>query len=154
HNNHHALAEALQAHARVRRKIVVCDGVYPEGGQKASLYAITQVAHAFGADVYVDDAHGIGVLGAKPSEQKPYGYGGGGAPVHLGVSTDNVIHVGSFSKAFGVPIAFVAGPSRFIETLRKTAAAHIHSSPPAIPVIAAALSALRVNAAWGEKVRE
>jgi 8-amino-7-oxononanoate synthase len=64
-----------------------------------------------------------------------------------------LLHVGSLSKALGVPVAFVAGPAEFIEYLRPTAGASAHSSPPAIPTVAAALAALEVHAAHGAALR-
>ena len=59
----------------------------------------------------------------------PFGFGGGGTPRQLGVGTGSVVHVGGLGKAFGVPVAFVAGPERFIDHLRLTAGTFVHSSP-------------------------
>jgi 8-amino-7-oxononanoate synthase len=153
HNDYQALARALQARASIPDKVIVCDGVYPARGQPASLREIAGIARTFDAVVYVDDAHGIGVLGSSPTREMPYGRGGGGTLRHLNVAPGNIVHVGSLSKAFGVPVAFVAGPAGFINYLRATAATYIHSSPPAIPVLAAALGALRIHAICGETLR-
>jgi len=120
HNDYQALARALQACASIPDKVIVCDGVYPARGQPAPLREIAGIARAFDAVVYVDDAHGIGVLGSSPTREMPYGRGGVGTPRHLNVAPGNVAHVGSLSKAFGVPVAFVAGPAGFINYLRAT----------------------------------
>jgi 8-amino-7-oxononanoate synthase len=153
HNDCHALAQALQAHAHIPDKVIVCDGVYSAGGDPAPLREFTRLARAFDAVIYVDDAHGIGVLGESPTRKMPYGCGGGGTPRHLGVGPGNLVHVASLSKAFGVQVAFVAGPTGFIDYLRNTAASHTHSSPPALPMLAAALAALRVHAVCGDALR-
>jgi 8-amino-7-oxononanoate synthase len=153
HNDPCALARALQSHARVPDKVIVCDGVYSAGGQPASLHEIERLARRFDAVVYVDDAHGIGLLGEAPGRKMPYGYGGGGTPRYLDVAAGNILHVGSLSKAFGVSVAFVAGPASFIDYLHTAAASYTHSSPPALPVLAAALAALQVHTTQGDALR-
>jgi 8-amino-7-oxononanoate synthase len=153
HNNPRALSGALRAYASIPDKVVVCDGVYPAEGRTAALREITHAARAFDAVVYVDDAHGIGILGKRPTRKMPYGRGGGGTPRHLNVAAGNIVHVGSLSKAFGVPVAFVAGPTGFIDYLHATAPTYTHSSPPAIPMLVAALTALQVHAACGDTLR-
>lgn len=153
HNDIRALKRALQAHTHRPAKAIVCDGVYAADGQPAPLREFARLAQDYDASVYVDDAHGVGVLGGRPTAEMPYGHGGGGTPRLLGVAPGNVVHVGSLSKAFGVPVAFVAGANGFIDTLRAAASTHVHSSPPAIPTVAAALSALRVNSIHGETLR-
>ena len=153
HNDAGALGALLRRHARLRDKAIVCDGVYPAGGYPAALAEFVSLARRHDAAVYVDDAHGLGLLGAGPAAEPPYGSGGGGTPPHLGIPPGELLHVGSLSKAFGVPVAFVAGPAEFIAYLRLTAGASAHSSPPAIPTIAAALAALEVHAARGDALR-
>ncbi len=153
HNNVQALAQTLQVHANKPDKVIVCDGVYPADGKPARLHQIGRVAQAFDALVYVDDAHGIGVLGKYPTKSRPYGCDGKGTPAHLMASPGNIVHVGSMSKAFGIPIAFAAGPAGFIDYLQQTATTYTHSSPPAIPMLAAALEALRVHNSCGETFR-
>src|SRR5690606_9179419 len=72
---------------------------------------------------------------------------------HTGALPDNIAYVSSLSKALGVPLAFVAGPAAFIDHLRSTSASVVHSSPPALPVIAAALATLLVHAECGDDLR-
>lgn len=153
HNDPRELAQLLKAHAPIRDAVIVCDGVYAAGGYPARLRDFARLARAYDAILYVDDAHGLGVLGANPTRGTPYGHGGGGTPRHLGLAPGNIVHVGSLSKAFGAPLAFVAGPSAFLRYLRATAPSYVHSSPPDIPTVAAALSALRVNRSHGEALR-
>jgi 8-amino-7-oxononanoate synthase len=206
HDDLAALARRLARHAGNPDKVIVCDGVYPVGGRPAPLRAMDALARDFDAVVYVDDAHGVGLLGARtttiprlgrtgarpftgsPVGQMsngpgavppfgrldarslaghrhrqggaggagacPYGWGGGGTPRYLGVAPGRVVHVGSLSKALGVPLAFVAGPRAFVDYLRATAPTYTHSSPPALPVLAAALAALAVHAAEGDARRQ
>jgi 8-amino-7-oxononanoate synthase len=153
HNDHRALATALRAQAARPDKVIVCDGVYSTGGHVAPLREFAHLARTFEAVIYVDDAHGVGLLGSNPTRGMPYGRGGGGTPRHLGMPSGNVVHVGSLSKAFGVPLAFVAGPAGFVDHVRATAATNMHSSPPALPTVAAALGALQFHSVYGEVLR-
>ncbi len=154
HDDVAALATALRHHRRAPAIIIACDGVYPATGRPAALAAFARLARAGGAILYVDDAHGIGLLGAGPAPDQPFGHGGGGTPHHCGVAGAPMIHVGSLSKAFGVPLAFAAGSAVLIARLRDKAGSLQHSSPSAIPLTAAALAALRVHAVEGDVRRE
>ena len=123
----------LTAFTDVRDKVIVCDGVYISGGI-ARLDSFVSLAQEHDAVVYVDDAHGIGVLGSRPGAL-PLGHGGAGSPAFCGVRAGNHVHVGGLPKAFGVPVAFVGGPERFIDHLRLTASASMASAyrSPASP---------------------
>jgi 7-keto-8-aminopelargonate synthetase-like enzyme len=153
HNDHAVLDRLLANHVSIRDKVIVCDGVYPLEGKLAALRAFDALAERYEATIYVDDAHGIGIFGAKPDTAMPLGYGGGGTLARLGIPPGNIVHVGGLSKAFGIPIAFVAGPSTFISHLRVTARSFVHCSPPAPPLLAAALSALWVHSEEGDDLR-
>jgi 8-amino-7-oxononanoate synthase len=153
HNDPVALERLLRPHMTEQDNVIVCDGIYPLGGRVAPLRAFVALAERYGAAVYVDDAHGIGILGEEPSAMMPFGYGGGGTPRQLQVEKGSIVHVGGLGKAFGVPVAFVAGPERFIDHLRLTAGTFVHSSPPATPILAAALAALQVHDREGDDLR-
>lgn len=151
HNDPDALHRVLR---RSRRPLaIVVDGVYPAGSYGAALREFDHLARRYDAWLYVDDAHGIGVLGAGPKPDQPYGSGGGGTPLHCGIAPDRVLHVGSLSKAFGIPVAFIAGPAQVIRRL-EAAASFVHASPPAPPIVAAALAVLRVHALHGDQIRQ
>ncbi len=153
HNEGQALAAALQSTASNGERVIVCDGVYSAGGYPAALHSFLRAAGEFGALIYVDDAHGVGILGEQPGPGHPYGSGGGGICAYLGLPAGRIVHVGSLSKAFGVPLAFAAGPAAFIDYLEANAGTFIHSSPPDLPSLAAALAALQVHARYGEQLR-
>jgi 7-keto-8-aminopelargonate synthetase-like enzyme len=104
--------------------------------------------------IYLDDAHGLGILGTDPQKHPPYGSGGGGTPLFENIPSGNFIHVASLSKALGVPVAFAAGPAKFIDFLNRVSKSFVHNSQPALPIVAAAIGALRVNQAEGERLRE
>jgi 8-amino-7-oxononanoate synthase len=154
HNDVKALGRLLAKHGAAANKVIVCDGVYSAGGGQARLREFARLAQMYGATVVVDDAHGLGVLGKDPSAAAPYGHGGGGVLLHQAAPASHVIYVGSLSKAFSVPLAFAAGPERLMAALGKAAGAHIHSSPPALPIVAAAGAALQLNRVCGDWLRD
>jgi len=79
---------------------VLTDGVFSMDGDLAPLSGIAKVAKEHGAGVYVDDAHGEGVLGD----------GGRGIVDHFHLGRDDVhVEMGTFSKAFGVVGGHVTG---------------------------------------------
>lgn len=71
----------------------------------------------------------------------------------MNVPPGYIVHVGSLSKAFGVPIAFVAGPEKILASLPSKASTFVHCSPPSISDLAAALAALQVHAEQGDYLR-
>lgn len=153
HNDLATLEELLRKEQPAPTRTIVCDGVYPGDGSAAPLAAFAEMARRHKATLYVDDAHGLGVLGAAPDARRPYGTGGGGTTLYAGVTDPNIILAGSMSKAFGVPVSFVAGSATRIDVLRSTAGSVIHSSPPSLPTLAAALAVLQIHAALGQLAR-
>jgi 8-amino-7-oxononanoate synthase len=153
HNDPGDLARELRLCRRAERVIVV-DGFYMDEGQPAALAAFARLAERFDAVIYIDDAQGIGMLGHDPTLAMPYGWGGGGAPAYCGVGPGRIVHAATLAKAFGTPVAFVAGPKQLCEHLRANAFSVIHSSPPALPVVAAGLAAVRLHAVEGDTRRQ
>jgi glycine C-acetyltransferase len=94
------LTEAEKHQPTYRRILIITDGVFSMDGDIAPLDRIAQVAAEHGAMVYVDDAHGEGVLGE----------GGRGIVSHFKLKRDKVhVEMGTFSKAFGVVGGHVSG---------------------------------------------
>jgi len=105
--------------------LVVTDGVFSMDGDLADLPALAKVARARGAWLMVDDAHGLGTLGAQ----------GGGIVEHFGLGIDDVpVLIGTLGKACGTAGAFVAGSEELIEALVQFARPYIYttSQPPAL----------------------
>ena len=94
------LDEAEKHTPPYKRILVITDGVFSMDGDVAPLDKVAKVAAEHGAMVYVDDAHGEGVLGE----------GGRGIVSHFKLGRDKVqVEMGTFSKAFGVVGGHVSG---------------------------------------------
>ncbi len=149
------LDELLRAERDAITKLVCMDGVNSMTGNPPDIRAFAQVARAHGALLYVDDAHGFGVIGERsPAELCPYGMRGNSIFRHFGESYENVILVGGFSKAYSSLLAFIACPTAIKETLKVTAAPYLYSGPSPVASLATVLSGLDVNEQRGDQLRE
>jgi 8-amino-7-oxononanoate synthase len=118
--------------------LVLTDGVFSMDGDLAPLPALAAACRRHDAFLAVDDAHGLGVLGAA----------GGGSLEHFGLSVREVpALVGTLGKAFGSFGAFVAGDAGLIETLVQRARTYIYTTALPVAVAAAARAALAVSVA-------
>ena len=89
------------------------DGVNSMTGNAPDLPAFASIAREHDALLYVDDAHGFGVIGERaPTRPAPYGMRGNAIVRHPGESYENIVLVGGFSKAYSSLLAFIACPPR------------------------------------------
>ncbi len=134
HNDLDHLERCLENCPPDEKIMIVSEGVFSMEGDVADLRGIVALAKPYGARIYVDEAHGIGVLGAT----------GAGAAEHLGVLEDIDIVMGTFSKSLASVGGFVASSREVIDYLKHTARPFVFSAslPPAS--VAAAGAALEV----------
>lgn len=124
----------LSVSTAFRRRLIVTDGVFSMDGDIAPLPDICNLAAAHDAMVLVDDAHGFGVLGKN----------GSGTLAHFGLGGENIIQMGTLSKAVGALGGYIVGSHALIEVLVNRARGFIFTTglPPA--TVAAADAALDV----------
>ncbi len=117
-----------------KRRLIVTDGVFSMDGDIAPLPDIYEVAKEYEAVLLIDDAHGFGVLGKD----------GSGTVAHFGLEDENIIQMGTLSKAIGGLGGYVAGSRLLIDLLINRARGFIFTTglPPA--TLAAADAALNV----------
>jgi 8-amino-7-oxononanoate synthase len=126
---------------RADTRLVITDGVFSMDGDLAPLPALARAAKAAKAWLVVDDAHGLGVVGAR----------GRGSCEHFGLASDDVpVLIGTFGKAFGTFGAFVAGSRELIEFLIQKARTYIYTTalPPAVAAATRAALALSERESW------
>jgi 8-amino-7-oxononanoate synthase len=114
--------------------LVVSEGVFSMEGDVADLPGIMKLAKPYGARVYVDEAHGIGVLGAT----------GAGAAEHLGVLDEVDIIMGTFSKSLASVGGFIAGERAVVDYLKHTARPFVFSASLPAASVAAVETALQI----------
>jgi 8-amino-7-oxononanoate synthase len=123
HGDLDALAVQLAA-SSAPTKIVVTDSVFSMDGDLAPLPGLLALCERHGAWLFVDDAHGFGVLGEH----------GRGALEHFGLRSPNLVYVGTLGKAAGVGGAFIAAHASVIELMIQRARPYIYTTaaPPAL----------------------
>jgi 8-amino-7-oxononanoate synthase len=139
---------------RSHTRIVCMDGVNSITGNAPDLTAFARVAREHGALLYVDDAHGFGVIGERGTgETSPYGLRGNSIVRHFGESYDGIVLVAGFSKAYSSLAAFIACPTELKELLKTAAPPYLYSGPSPVASLATVLAGFDVNDARGDHLR-
>jgi 8-amino-7-oxononanoate synthase len=140
HNNLQQL-DYLLGNSTASRKLIVTDGVFSMDGDLAPLPQLSELAAQHNGWLMVDDAHGMGVLGAT----------GAGLVEQQGLSVEQVpVLMGTLGKSFGTFGAFIAGSEALIETLIQFARTYIYTTalPPAIAAASSASLAIVRREHW------
>jgi 8-amino-7-oxononanoate synthase len=153
HNRLDQLEELLRGDW-VRPGIICLDGVNSMTGNLPDLAAFASLAREHDVLLYVDDAHGFGVIGERGDDEPcDYGLRGNSVVRHLGETMDNVILVAGLSKAYSSLLAFIACPSAIKQVLKTAAPPYLYSGPSPVASLATALEGLNVNERRGDSVR-
>lgn len=130
HNDLDALRRMMMAADPTRPKILAIESVYSMEGDIAPLKDMVRIAKHFGALLYVDEVHAVGI----------YGQHGAGVAEQMGVMADIDVIEGTFGKAYGVSGGYIAGSAKLVDTVRSFASSFIFTTalPPAILAGAAA----------------
>ncbi len=141
HNNVGAL-EALLKESKAKRKLIAVDAVFSMDGDIAPLAEYLALCEQYDAYLYIDDAHGFGVLGTH----------GEGSLNHLQLNSPRITMMATLGKAAGVAGAFVAGQQVVIDYLIQTAKSYVYSTP-APPALSATLSKSVALIEQGDRLR-
>jgi 8-amino-7-oxononanoate synthase len=114
--------------------LVVVDGVYSMEGDVCELTAVSERCRAHGARLMVDEAHAVGVLGAR----------GAGACELYEVEDKVDLRMGTFSKSLASCGGFIAGPADVIDYLRISSRPFLFTAAAVPAAVAAALEAIRI----------
>lgn len=114
-------------------KLVVVDGVFSMGGDIADLSQLVPLCRKYGARIYVDDAHSLGVLG-----------NGRGTAAHFGLTDEVDLIMGTFSKSFASIGGFIAGDEEIIHYIQHQARSLIFSASLPAPNVMTVMAALEI----------
>ncbi len=128
HNDVAALEKLLKV-STAKHKLIAADAVFSMDGDIAPIPEYLALCEKYDAYLYLDDAHGFGVLGEH----------GKGSLSHFKVKSARIIMMATLGKAAGVAGAFVAGESVVIEYLIQAAKSYVYSTP-APPALSATLA--------------
>ncbi len=134
HNDVEHLEKLLKKREKAWPTLVVTEGVFSMDGDLAPLPELLTLCQTHEATLVIDDAHGTGVMGKN----------GRGTIEHFGLNPQDVIQMGTLSKAIGTSGGYVAGPASLKDYLINTSKAFIYTTaqPPAIA--AGASAAIRI----------
>jgi len=117
-----------------QRPLLLTDGVFPIFGRIAPVRDYAKIIAAYDGLIGLDDAHGVGVLGAH----------GRGTFEHFGLKGPQLHFTGTLSKAFGGHGGFIVGKKRLIGRIRTAVGAYIGSTPTPTPIAAATAKGIHI----------
>jgi 8-amino-7-oxononanoate synthase len=141
HNDVQAVEKLLKA-STAKHKVIAVDAVFSMDGDIAPIPEYLALCEQYDAYLYIDDAHGFGVLGQH----------GAGSLSHFNIKSPRIIMMATLGKAAGVAGAFVAGEQVVIDYLIQTAKSYVYSTP-APPALSATLSASVALIEQGDDLR-
>ncbi|SHE94987.1 8-amino-7-oxononanoate synthase [Fodinibius roseus] len=147
HNDMEQLEKLMKRADKQAGKIIVSDGVFSMSGTIAKVPELVRLKEKFGARLYLDDAHAIGVIGE----------GGRGSASTFDMMDDIDLISGTFSKSFASLGGFLVGDKEVIEYIRHNSPAHIFSAsmPPAnVATVLKALEILKEETWRLDRLRE
>ena len=153
HDDLDELEQLLKADTASARLICI-DGVNSMTGNMPDLRAYAALAREHEAILYVDDAHGFGVVGERREDELcPYGVRGNSIVRHCGETYENIVLVGGLSKAYSSLAAFIACPPDMKRLLKTAAPPYLYSGPSPVASLATTIAGLDVNAIRGDALR-
>ena len=153
HNDHEHLEQLLKS-SRVTPRLIAIDGVNSMTGNAPDVREMARIAREYDALMYIDDAHGFGVIGERsPEELCDWGLRGNSVVRNQGEGYDNVILVAGFSKAYSSLLSFLALPTRLKDVLKVAAPPYLYSGPSPVASLATTLVGLHVNDVRGDLYR-
>ncbi|MBD3226139.1 MAG: aminotransferase class I/II-fold pyridoxal phosphate-dependent enzyme [Caldithrix sp.] len=134
HNDMEHLQHIMRELEPDRGKIILTDGVFSMEGDIARIDRLTEIAKTYGARLYVDEAHGLGVIGEN----------GRGSCEFYGFEQDVDIVMSTFSKSLASLGGFISGPQAVIDYVKHKAGPLIFSAAPTPASTAAVLKTLEI----------
>jgi 8-amino-7-oxononanoate synthase len=142
HNDMDDLRKKLSRLPEDAAKLIVADGIFSMEGDLVNLPEIVRIADEFGANIMMDDAHSLGVIGLN----------GSGTASHFGLTDKVDLIMGTFSKSLASLGGFIAGTEETIEFVKHRARSLMFSAsmPPA--AVASVIAALDIIESEPERI--
>lgn len=141
HNDMADLERVLKSLDHQKSKLVITEGVFSMEGDIVNLPEVVAICQRQGADLMLDDAHSLGVLGPD----------GRGTALHFGVNEKVDLVMGTFSKSLASIGGFVAASENVIHYLKHHSRSLIFSASPPPASVAAVVAALKIILAEPER---
>ena len=152
-NDPEHLAQVLRSLPANVTKVFCIDGVNSMTGNAPDLPLYARICREYDALLYVDDAHGFGIVGEAPTPNMPYGYRGNSIVRYYNESYENLVLVAGFSKSYSSLAAFLALPTSLKNYLKVAAPPYLYSGPSPTASLATVLAGFDVNELEGDDIR-
>ncbi len=144
HNNMDSLEKVLSELPEDGIKLIVTDGVFSMEGDIVDLPSMVKISKKYNADIMVDDAHGLGVIGNQ----------GKGTSNHFGLTDDVSLVMGTFSKSLASIGGFIAADFDTINYLKHYARSLIFSASIAPSNAASVVAAIDIIEQEPERIEK
>jgi 8-amino-7-oxononanoate synthase len=134
HNDMKSLEKLIADLSADSAKIIITDGVFSMEGDIVKLDELVKVAKKYNARIYLDEAHGLGVLGEH----------GRGSAEYFGLESDVDLVMSTFSKSLASLGGFLTGPQAVIDYIKHKASPLIFSAAPTPAATATVLKTLEI----------
>lgn len=143
HNDMNSLEKMIADLDPDKAKIIISDGVFSMEGDIVNLEGLVKVAKKYNARVYLDEAHGLGVLGEH----------GRGSAEYLGLEDNVDLVMSTFSKSLAALGGFITGPKAVIDYIKHKASSLIFSAAPTPAATATVMKTLEIIKTEPEHMR-
>lgn len=134
HNDMQDLRRKLSRLPEDAAKLIVSDGIFSMEGDLVNLPEMVNIANEFGANIMMDDAHSLGVIG----------FNGSGTASHFNLTEDVDLIMGTFSKSLASLGGFIAGSTETIEYIKHRARSLMFSASMPPSAVASVIAALDI----------
>jgi len=142
HNDMDDLRKKLSRLPEDAAKLIVADGIFSMEGDLVNLPEIVKIANEFGANIMMDDAHSLGVIGLN----------GSGTASHFGLTDEVDLIMGTFSKSLASLGGFIAGTDETIEFVKHRARSLMFSASMPPGAVASVIAALDIIESEPERI--
>lgn len=144
HNNMEDLEQKLYNLPADAMKLIAVDGIFSMEGDIVRLPEIVELADKYGANIMVDDAHSLGVIGDL----------GAGTASHFGLDDKVDLIMGTFSKSLASLGGFIAGEAATVDYLKHKARSLIFSASMPPSAVASVIAALEIIQSEPERIEQ
>jgi len=148
------LESLLLENKTIKKKFIFVDGVHSLARYIAPVRDLQYLCEKHHAWLYIDDAHGFGVLGESPTSETPWGSGGGGVIQYQGGNNHRTFYTSSFGKAFCTHTAFTGIASEFDKEIYHDSEQFVYSAPVSASLVGMVNAALKINEEEGDSIRK
>jgi len=142
HNDMQDLRRKLSRLPEDSAKLIVSDGIFSMEGDLVNLPEMVNIANEFGANIMMDDAHSLGVIG----------FNGSGTASHFNLTEDVDLIMGTFSKSLASLGGFIAGSTETIEYIKHRARSLMFSASMPPSAVASVIAALDIIESEPERI--